>query len=216
MRTPGNRNRSRAAVALLALLGAVRPAPAEAPAVGSNELEPTGFESTEWEDRAMRITRSNDFAQDVETLFEPFTLPAEIDRKYQGMGARNVEILEIKSDDGVLRVKTRREIPAEVPRLLQKFLGEWNTVVQTEEWRAEGGRREGSIGVEIEGVPVTVGGEVSLRPRESGSVVDMDFRVRCGIPLMGKKLAEFVGGVTADLLAKEVEFLRERGEALGG
>lgn len=158
----------------------------------------------------MRITRSNDFDQDVETLFEPFTLASEIDRKYRSMGARNIEVLEIKTDGDVLRVRTRREIPAEVPRLLQRFLGEWNTLVQTEEWRTEGDRREGTVKVEIEGVPAKVDGEVSMRPHDGGSVVDMDFRVRSGIPLLGKKLAEFVAGITAELLAKEADFLRER------
>ena len=55
-----------------------------------------------------------------------------------------------------------------------------------------------------------VDGEVSMRPHDGGSVVDMDFRVRSGIPLLGKKLAEFVAGITAELLAKEADFLRER------
>ena len=164
----------------------------------------------------MHIARRYDFEQNVETLYEPFTLASEIERKYRSMGARNIEILEIKSEGELLRVKTRREIPAEVPRLLQRFLGEWNTVVQSEEWQAQGDAHEASISVEIEGVPVKIHGKVSLQPREGGSLAEMDFQVKCGIPLVGKKLAEFVAGITSELLAKEAEFLKASGNALGG
>lgn len=163
-----------------------------------------------WEEGAVRITRNSHFRQSVAALYEPFTVAADIDAKYRSMGARNIEILEIASDGDQLRIRTRREVPAKAPRLLRAFVRDWTTVEQDEEWRIEGDRRVASVVVDIRGVPVDVRGNVAIRPALDGSALDVDLSVRCRIPFLGRRLAEFVAQNTGELLDLQAEFLRKR------
>lgn len=143
----------------------------------------------------MEVKGLHHYTKGVESVFKFFSEPAAVAAKYAGVGARNVEVLEASESGGVHTVKVRREVPADVPGLLQKFLGAWNKVMQTEQWRtAAGGARTCDLKVDIVGVPVGVTGTMHLRPEGGGCVNDVRLNVTCGIPLVGKKLAEFVAG----------------------
>jgi hypothetical protein len=129
--------------------------------------------------------------------------------KYEGIGARNVEVLECAGSEGRYTVKVKREVPADVPSLLKKFLNPWNTIVQSETWEGKaGGPYRCKLAVEIAGVPVGMGGEMELRSQDGGCVNDVRLEVKCGIPLIGGKLADFVGGDAEKATQAEYEFIR--------
>ncbi len=177
-----------------------------APGAATGE-EAVPAEVVEWQGKVLHIRRHDAFAQSVATLFQPVSREAAIERKYREMGAWDIEILEIEPEPEGLRVRTRRRVPADVPRVLRPFLS-GKRLTQTELWRSRGDERDASVAVEIEAAPVRVEGEVRMRPAPAGATMDMHFRVHCGVPLLGRRLAEFVGGITREILANEAAFLR--------
>lgn len=157
----------------------------------------------------MKIKALHEYAKDVDTVFGLFHDPDFMKVKYEGIGARNVEVLECAGSEGRYTVKVKREVPADVPSLLKKFLNPWNTIVQSETWEGKaGGPYRCKLAVEIAGVPVGMGGEMELRSQDGGCVNDVRLEVKCGIPLIGGKLADFVGGDAEKATQAEYEFIR--------
>lgn len=157
----------------------------------------------------MKINAVHQYAKDVETVFGLFHDPEFMQTKYVGIGGRNVEVLECTGTEGRYTVKVKREVPADVPALLKKFLNPWNSVVQSESWEGKaGGPWRCTFSVDIAGVPVTVKGAMELRAEGGGCINDVRLEVKCGIPLIGGKLADFVGSDAEKAMQKEYEFIR--------
>ncbi len=158
----------------------------------------------------MKIKALHSYTQDVDTVFRLFHDPDFMKAKYAGIGARNIEVLECAGSEGRYTVKVRREVPADVPALLKKFLNPWNTLTQSERWEGQaGGPYRCQLRIEISGVPVTIGGNLELRAQGNGCVNDVQLEVKCGIPLVGGKLADFVGGDAEKAIQAEYEFIRQ-------
>ena len=157
----------------------------------------------------MKIKALHQYAKDVDTVFGLFHEPDFMKTKYEGIGARNVEVLECAGSEGRYTVKTKREIPADVPALLKKFLNPWNTIVQSEKWEGKvGGPYRCQFGIDTSGVPVNIKGVMEIRTQGDGCVNDVQLEVKCGIPLIGGKLADFVGGDAEKNTQAEYEFIR--------
>lgn len=157
----------------------------------------------------MKIKALHQYSRDVDTVFGLFHDPAFMKTKYEGIGARNVQVPECSGSDGRYTVKIKREVPADVPALLKKFLNPWNTLVQSESWSGTaGGPYRCSFEIDIAGVPVTMKGAMELRAEGSGCVNDVTLEVKCGIPLVGGKLADFVGGDAEKPMQAEYAFIR--------
>lgn len=156
----------------------------------------------------MEVSDSHHYDHPVEAVFQFFSDPARIQAKFEGIGTRNIEVLECAARDNGHLTKTLREVPANVPSILKKFLGAWNTVVQTEEWRREGPQWICDLTADIKGVPVDISGSMILRPEGKGCVNDVKIIVKCGIPLVGGKLADFVADDTGHAMDAEYEYIK--------
>ncbi|MGZ6994912.1 MAG: DUF2505 family protein, partial [Acidimicrobiia bacterium] len=53
--------------------------------------------------------------------------------KYEGMGHRDVQILELAADDRTLRIVSSRVVDVELPGFAKKALKPTNTMIQTDE-----------------------------------------------------------------------------------
>ncbi len=157
----------------------------------------------------MKIKVLHHYKQDVDAVFSRFHDPDFMQEKYTRIGARNVDVLECSGSDGAYRVKVKRDVPADVPGLFKKFLNPWNTLVQSEQWDGQaGGPWRCQIGIEISGVPVSISGDMELRTQDGGCVNEVRIEVKCGIPLIGGKLADFVGSDAEKAIQAEYEFIR--------
>lgn len=157
----------------------------------------------------MKIKVVHAYAHDVETVFSLFHDPEFMKAKYVGIGGRNVEVLECAGSGDGYTVKVKREVPADVPGLLKKFLNPWNTLVQNERWKGRpGGPWRCTLDIDIAGVPVSMKGTMELRTEGSGCVNEVHLEIKCGIPLVGGKLADFVGGDAEKATQAEYEFIR--------
>ena len=158
----------------------------------------------------MKIRRDHEYVHDTDAVFALFTDEEEIEAKQGALGARNISVEECERDDDGAIVRIVRELPAEVPGILKKFLQPWNTVEQAEEWRDCGdGVYEADINIDIANVPVTVSGTLKLQPTEEGCVNQVRITVDSGIPFVGKTLAEFVGKDCKRVIAEEYEYISD-------
>ncbi len=159
----------------------------------------------------MKVRRDHDYAHDTDAVYALFTDAEEIELKQQALGAREIEIEECDADDEGAAVQFVRELPADVPGILKKFLQPWNTVEQTEQWQiCEDGVYEADLTIDIRNVPVTVEGTLQLEPTDDGCVNHVRLTVECGIPFVGKTLAEFVATDCKRLIRDEYEYITER------
>jgi hypothetical protein len=159
----------------------------------------------------MKIHEDHEYAHGLEDVYAMFTDPGEIETKQEALGARHIVIEECELYEDGADVRFVRELPADVPGILQKFLQPWNTVSQFEQWRSTGdGGYDADLDIDIANVPVTVRGTLELQPTEDGCVNRVRITVDCSIPFVGKTLAEFVARDCARLVADEYAYLTER------
>lgn len=157
----------------------------------------------------MEVKAKHVYAQGVETVFKSFGTKAKLEQKFAALGARNIEIETCKLTKSSLDVLMRREVPIDAPALLKRFLGDWNLTTQEEHWKGNAAKGyECDMNITIKGVPVTIAGKLVLTGDAKNCVNDVKITFECGIPLVGKKLAEFVGNTAAGEIQKEYEFIK--------
>ena len=159
----------------------------------------------------MKVRRDHEYAHDTDAVFALFTDEDEVEAKQEALNARNISIEVCETDDDGVTVTIARELPAEVPGMLKKFLQPWNTVEQAEEWRDCGdGVYEADLEIDIANVPVTVSGTLKLEPTDDGCVNHVRMTVESGIPFVGKTLAEFVAKDCKRIVAEEYDYITGR------
>lgn len=158
----------------------------------------------------MKVSATHRYTCDMDELFSHFCKPDFYKKKFKACGARNIKVLESAQDGDAFSITTEREVRADVPGVLKSFLGEWNTLTQTESWEGEAGDEYYSeLEISSAGAPVTIEGGMVLTPDGDGCINEIDIEIRCSIPLVGKKLEQFVAADTEKTLAAEYEYIRK-------
>jgi len=156
----------------------------------------------------MKVASRHTYSAAPAVVFAAMTMPEVLVEKYTALGHRDVTIVERTESAGVVRVTSKRKVPMEVPGFAKRFLNPLNTVEQTDEWQpaTTKGERHGTWKVSASGVPVSVGGTLHLVAAPKGrTVVEITGDVSCAIPLVGGKLAAYVGAdVERTMRAEEV------------
>lgn len=155
----------------------------------------------------MKVSAEHKYDADVGSVYTAFCKTDFYKKKFAAAGARNVKVLEKKKRGNAFFIRTQREVPSEAPGVLKKFLGDWNTIVQNESWQPDDDGYQNTIEIESEGVPVTIEGSMSLRPRGKGCANKLNFEVSCSIPFVGGKLEAFIVNDMKKVLAAEQRFI---------
>ena len=159
----------------------------------------------------MKIRQDHEYAYDLEAVYAMFTDMEEVAAKHAALGARNFSIEECELYEDGANISFVRELPAEVPGVLARFLQPWNTVEQSEQWRSsDNGGYDAELDIDIAGVPVTVTGTLELEPVEGGCINHVRIDIESGIPFVGGTLAEYVAKDCERLVAEEYDFICER------
>lgn len=159
----------------------------------------------------MKIRQDHEYAHGTDAVFALFTDRKEIKTKQKALGARAIRVEECDTDADAAVVRFVRELPADVPGILSKFLQPWNTVEQSEQWRSCGsGVYKADLAIDIASVPVTVSGTLELEPVEGGCINHVRMTIDCGIPFVGKTLAEFVAKDCERIVAREYAYICDR------
>ncbi len=146
----------------------------------------------------MRLRSHNDDMELRETL--EYQAPPErvyamlVDRGFRErvcaeQGALHWEV-SVASEGAGTRVEVVRVLPARVPDLVKRMVGETIETVQTERWgpSASDGARRASLFVQVRGQPATVTGELGLEPVGAGTQQHVVADVRVKIPFVGGRI----------------------------
>lgn len=157
---------------------------------------------------ATSLSVSVDIDKDVDTVFHAITDGDYIKQKLETNGARNINVKSSGANGTSANLVYTREEPADVPSALKKFISEWNELTNTDNWSGTAGDSYScNYEVDMGGGPIKVGGTHTLEPNGSGgttSTINMD--ISCGVPLLGKKIEQFVAGLSKKGLQDDVDF----------
>jgi hypothetical protein len=158
----------------------------------------------------MKVASSHTYAAPPDAVFAVMTSPDVMVAKYRALGHLDVKVVEHREESGILSIRTRRGVPMEVPGYAKRFFSAVNVVEQHDEWdpMLPDGSRCGIWQVTARGVPVTVGGQLRLAPTPDGNtIVEVTGEVVCPMPLVGAKLAAFLGDEVENTMRAEESFI---------
>lgn len=145
------------------------------------------------------------YAVSAAKLYQSFTDEQQIKTKYEQIGARNVAVTTASATN----VETSREVAADVPKILAKFAGEWNTIQQTENWQQQNGSYIADLDIDLIGIPVDIKGSLHIEPTGEDSCTNtVSMKVKCSIPIIGGKAESFVLGDTKKQIENEYQYLK--------
>jgi hypothetical protein len=142
----------------------------------------------------MELTRTHRYDVTPDEVIEMFADPEAVRSRYEAMGHREVEILDCERSDASLEVRSRRVVDVELPGFARKVLSPTNTMIQTDRWeRSDDGSWDGTFDVDVAGAPVEMSGTMSLGPVGDSADYAVTVRMAVKVPLVGGKIADWVG-----------------------
>lgn len=154
----------------------------------------------------MRVT--HELAGDVETVYALVTDPAFLERKFTAGGAKDVNVVTESTPGGGTRLVINRKVTLDLPGFAAKFVQPTNTFVQIENWSpaTADGRRVCTYEVDVQGVPSSIAGTVTLSPDGGQTRQDIEAQMKVSIPLVGGRLEKVAVENGTKLLADEADF----------
>jgi hypothetical protein len=157
---------------------------------------------------AIKFTNSDRYQGTPDQLMNMMKSKEYFDGKYRALGALAVTWNVFEQQGGQWVVGSTRTVPANIPAMVKKIIGENSIVTQTEKWSPDGnGGYKCDFNLTVKGAPGGTTGWMKLLPvgkSECDWVLEFDIKVP--IPLLGKKLEELVESETRTNLAKENAF----------
>jgi hypothetical protein len=142
----------------------------------------------------MKLEGSQVYPVPVDVVIAMFRDETATVARYESMGHRDVQVLELTADDDAVRIVSSRVVDVELPGFAKKALKPTNTMKQTDEWhRQSDGSWSGTFTVDVQGAPVRIDGTMKLAPEGDGSRHEVTLDLQVKIPLIGGKVADWVG-----------------------
>ena len=140
---------------------------------------------------------STDYPQDVDSLYKFLTDPEAIRKRCEALGEKNIKV-DITEAGGTTTLTITREIESDLPSFAKKLFSSTNTIVERAEWRDAGDKKTCKSHIDVLGTPGKIDSDITLSPTAGGSNYDMQFEVSAKVPLIRKKLEEFVAKTTLE------------------
>ena len=154
------------------------------------------------------------YAQDIDTVYRFVTDPDRIKKRCEASGERNVRI-QVEESGGTLVITSTREIDSDLPGFAKKLFSATNTIVERREWRDAGDKKTCRSHIDVVGTPGKIDSNITISPSGSGCTYDIEFEVTAKVPLIRKKLEEFVAKTTMEGMREEHEFNQRELNAAG-
>ena len=143
---------------------------------------------------AKRFHAAMRFDLPPEQVFAAQIDPHYVVWKHEHMAAFDVSASAKEVGDHVL-VSSSRRLPAEIPSMAKRFVGETILVEEVHDWAPAGGDgvRHGRVTASFGHAPMSVDGTLLLRPDGAGSALEVVIHSRANVPLVAGKLESVVG-----------------------
>lgn len=153
-----------------------------------------------------KFTRTYPYDASVDQVWSMITDQEYWDAKYSALGATAVQWRTFESSDDAFTYSSVRNVPAELPSVAKKIVGDTNTVTTTERWTKSGDSASATIEIQVKNVPGSTTGTMSITSAGDGASWSFDFDTKVGIPMVGGKLESIMTDQTGDQLAQEKTF----------
>ncbi|MDO9378627.1 MAG: DUF2505 domain-containing protein [Nocardioidaceae bacterium] len=139
-----------------------------------------------------------------EAVFALISDPSFRDEVCTTMGATRHDV-DVTSQGGAATITIARTLPADLPDMLKKMVGDTVSVDQVEHWDAPdaSGDRTGRVAVDIKGQPASMKGATTLAARGDDTVLTVVGDVTVKIPFIGKKVEPEVAKAIVQALRLE-------------
>jgi hypothetical protein len=154
------------------------------------------------------------YTQDVDTVYRFVTDPESIKNRCEASGERNVRI-EVEEAGGTKVITSTREIDSDLPGFAKKLFKPTNTIIERREWRDAGDKKTCKSHIDVVGTPGKIDSNVTISPSGSGCTYDIEFEVTAKVPLIRRKLEEFIAKTTAEGMRDEHDYNQRTLNAAG-
>lgn len=155
----------------------------------------------------MRLNERLDYPAAPDHVYAMVTDKAFRDDVCEATGAVSWSVEVDNSPDGAeygAAVTVRRVLPADVPEMMKRLVGETIEVVQTEQWEsADGDSRRAEVLVEIADQPARMIGTAVIEPAGDGASLTLEGDVKVAVPMLGGRLEKEVTKVIQSALRIE-------------
>ncbi len=152
--------------------------------------------------------------QDVDTVYRFVTDPENIKKRCEASGERNVRI-KVEESGGTKIITSTREIDSDLPGFAKKLFSSTNTIIERREWRDASDKKTCKSHIDVVGTPGKIDSNITISPSGSGCTYDIEFEVSAKVPLIRKKLEEFVAKTTMDGMRDEHDYNQSTLNAAG-
>lgn len=157
---------------------------------------------------------SIDYTQDIDTVYRFVTDPDNIKKRCEALGEKNVRV-KVDEAGGTKTITLTREIESDLPAFAKKLFNSTNTIVERLEWRDAGDKKTCKSHIDVLGTPGKIDSNITISPSGSGCTYDNEFEVTVKVPLIRKKLEEFVAKTTLEGIRDEHQYNQRALNAAG-
>ncbi len=155
----------------------------------------------------MSVTHS--FNHDTDSVFALMTDPAVLAERCKALGEKNIQSSAEQQGRKTI-VHLTRTVKRDLPKVLAAMFSAENTIKMTEQWESIGSTYMGSYTADVVGQPVALSAKFKLKPTADGCEYSIDYQCKASIPLVGKKVEEFIISQTAGGLEQEIDWLKQK------
>jgi hypothetical protein len=154
------------------------------------------------------------YTQDVDMVYRFVTDPDVIKKRSESFGEKNIRI-KVEEAGGTKTITSTREIDSDLPGFVKRVFSSTNTIVERREWRDASDKKTCKAHIDILKTPGEIDINITISPNGSGCTYDIQFEVTAKVPLIRKKLEEFVAKTTMEGMRDEHEYNQRELSAAG-
>ncbi|HQQ62965.1 MAG TPA: DUF2505 domain-containing protein [Pseudomonadales bacterium] len=156
----------------------------------------------------MAITHK--FTADADAVFALMTDADILTERCKALGEKNIKC-SVDTQGRKTLVNLSRTVKRDLPKVLAAMFSAENTINMKEQWETIGSTYMGNYTAEVVGQPVSLSAKFKLKPTaDGGCEYTIDYQCKASIPLVGKKVEEFIISQTAGGLEGEINWLRKK------
>jgi len=148
---------------------------------------------------------SINYSQDIDAVYRFMTDPEVIKKRSEALGETNVRV-RVDEAGGTKTITLTRDVESDLPGFAKRLFNSTNTIVERLEWRDAGDKRTCKSHIDVLGTPGKIDSNITLSPSGGGCTYDTEFQVTVKVPLIRKKLEEFVAKTTLEGIRDQQEY----------
>ena len=156
------------------------------------------------------MTIIHHFSQDADDVFAAMTSSELLTQRCTDLGEKNIQC-SVEENGRKSAVNLSRTVKRDLPKVLAAMFSAENTIRMKEQWETIGSTYMGNYAAEVVGQPVALSAKFKLKPSADGGCdYSIDYQCKASIPLVGKKIEEFIISQTAGGLEQEIHWLKKK------